>query len=258
MMGETHGTETQVSSMADTKPADALQDREEEKGDDDLPKLSPYALAALREFLAEQTSSAAAMERESEGKEAVQLLPEDWRLSQFWYSLETAQTVADEVSSLLTHFSDDALRSPPSVACIACPTLFAYLKKMYPDVRAQILEYDRRFEQYGSDFTFYDYNLPEELPQAMKHAYQIIVADPPYLSGECLEKVSQTIAFLAQRGKSLVLLLTGAVQKDKAATLLGLRPCGFQPQHTSKLGNEFRLFTNYDPGNRVGGWELEK
>ena len=52
---------------------------------------------------------------------------------------------------------------------------------MYPDVRAQILEYDRRFEQYGSDFTVYDYNLPDELPQAMKHAYQIIVADPPYL-----------------------------------------------------------------------------
>jgi len=48
------------------------------------------------------------------------------------------------------------------------------------------------------------------------------------------------------------------VQKDRAAELLGLHSCGFRPQHSSKLGNEFRLFTNYDPGMRLGGWELEK
>lgn len=45
----------------------------------------------------------------------------------------------------------------------------------------QLLEHDKRFEQYGSDFTFYDYNLPEELPPALKHAFRVIVADPPYL-----------------------------------------------------------------------------
>lgn len=45
----------------------------------------------------------------------------------------------------------------------------------------QLLEYDKRFEQYGSEFTFYDYNQPEELPSSLKHAYQIVVADPPYL-----------------------------------------------------------------------------
>lgn len=49
--------------------------------------------------------------------------------------------------------------------------------------------------------------------------------------------------------------LVGDVQKDRAAELLGLHPCRFRPQHSSKLGNEFRLFTNYDPGMRLGGWE---
>ena len=62
------------------------------------------------------------------------------------------------------------------MACVAC-----YLKKSSPDVPAQLLEYDERFGQYGGDFTFYDYNQPEELPTAMKHAYRIVVADPPYL-----------------------------------------------------------------------------
>lgn len=52
---------------------------------------------------------------------------------------------------------------------------------MDPSVMVQLLEYDYRFEQYGSDFTFYDYNQPEDLPVALKHAFSVIVADPPYL-----------------------------------------------------------------------------
>ncbi|XP_052488229.1 agamous-like MADS-box protein AP3 [Gossypium raimondii] len=76
-------------------------------------------------------------------------------------------------------------------------------------------------------------------------------------SKECLEKVTQTISFLAQPRESHLLLLTGEVQRDRAAELLGLRACNFWPRHSSKLGNEFRVFTNYDPGERLGGWEQE-
>ncbi|KAL9373856.1 hypothetical protein Peur_033476 [Populus x canadensis] len=223
--------------------------------DDDPPTLSSHALAALKEFLQQQqpiTDQTSQTDGEgSETGEKVALVAEDWRLSQFWYDPLTAETVANEVLALLTN--------PSSLAvCIACPTLYAYIKKIDPSVNVQLLEYDKRFEQYGSDFTFYDYNKPEDLPGQFKHAFQVVVADPPYLSQECLEKVAQAISFLAIPGKSYLLLLTGDVQKDKAAELLGLHSCGFRPQHSSKLGNEFRLFTNYDPGMRLGGWELEK
>ncbi|AQL06276.1 nucleic acid binding [Zea mays] len=103
-----------------------------------------------------------------------------------------------------------------AVACIACPTLYAYLKKTDPGVPAQLLEYDERFGQYGCDFTFYDYNRPEELPAAMKHAYRVIVADPPYLSKECLEKVAKTVSFLARPEGSFLLLLTGDASPSDA------------------------------------------
>ncbi|KAG2683212.1 hypothetical protein I3760_10G021900 [Carya illinoinensis] len=226
--------------------------------DDDLPPmLSSETLAALREFLAEQNRSLGVdpdMDNEgaSEGKEKeVALLAEDWRMSQFWYDRETAETVALEVLTLC-----EASDSP--VACIACPTLYAYLKKFDHKISVQLLEYDKRFEQYGNDFIFYDYNQPEELPLELKHAYGIVVADPPYLSMECLEKVTRTISFLSRPAEPHLLLLTGEVQKDRASELLGLHSCGFRPRHTSKLGNEFRLFTNYDPKDRLGGWEREK
>ncbi|GFY98016.1 nucleic acid binding / methyltransferase [Actinidia rufa] len=219
-----------------------------EADDDDPPMLSAQALEALKEFLADQNRGLVAAAAASE-EEEVSLVAEDWRLSQFWYDRDTAETVAKEILSLC-----ESLESP-SVACIACPTLYAYLKKIDPNVSVQLLEYDKRFQQYGSEFTFYDYNQPEELPSSLKSAYEIVVADPPYLSKECLEKVTQTVSFLMRPGKSYLLLLTGEVQKDRAAELLGLYPCGFRPQHSSKLGNEFRLFTNYDPGMRLGGWE---
>ncbi|TYI65312.1 hypothetical protein E1A91_D09G148500v1 [Gossypium mustelinum] len=228
-----------------------------ETDDDDPPALSSQALAALKEFLEEQRQSLANHETAENGEgtlepeSEVALVTEDWRLSQFWYDPETARTLSQEVLSLCSH-------SNYKVACIACPTLYAYLKKIDPNISVQLLEYDKRFEQYGSDFTFYDYNQPEDLPLELKHTYQVVIADPPYLSKECLEKVTQTISFLAQPRESHLLLLTGEVQRHRAAELLGLRACNFRPRHSSKLGNEFRVFTNYDPGERLGGWEQEQ
>lgn len=219
----------------------------ESEGEEEGPMLSSEALQALREVLVEQSS------REDVDEDGVSLLSEDWRLSQFWYDRQTAETLAIEIHTLSA-----SLHSPLSVACVACPTLYAYLKKIDSSISVQLLEYDKRFEQYGNEFTFYDYNKPEELPSSLKHAHRIVVADPPYLSQDCLEKVAQTISFLLQPGESYLLLLTGAVQKDRAAELLGLRPCGFRPQHSSKLGNEFKLFTNYNPGMRLGGWEQDQ
>ncbi|MQM10212.1 hypothetical protein Taro_043103 [Colocasia esculenta] len=243
----------------DEKPTAAVAAEVGEDDDDDAPKLSARALEALKEFLAGQQLSGVPTggEDEEEGAgagsgaaEEVRLVSEDWGLSQFWYDRETAETVAAEVVRLCA-------AAGSLVACVACPTLYAYLKKKDPSMSAQLLEYDRRFERYGGDFVFYDYNQPGDLPSKMHHAYGVVVADPPYLSKECLEKVAQTISFLARPQESYILLLTGEVQMDIAAELLDVHPCGFRPQHTSKLGNEFRLFTNYNPKERLGGWQQD-
>ncbi|WZZ49464.1 hypothetical protein YC2023_049571 [Brassica napus] len=110
--------------------------------------------------------------------------------------------------------------------------------KKDPSLQVQLLEYDMRFERYGSEFTYYDYNEPEDLPLDLKHCFNIIVADPPYLSKECLERVTQTVSFMASPVDSLLLLLTAErycyylfarnVQRYMAAELLGVRPCVFK------------------------------
>ena len=73
---------------------------------------------------------------------------------------------------------------------------FFKFQKIGPSISVQLLEYDKRFEQYGSHFTFYNYNFPEQLPSESKHAYQVVVADPPYL-GKNTIYMSESVCLLA-------------------------------------------------------------
>jgi hypothetical protein len=91
--------------------------------DEDPPMLSSETLSALKEFLAQQNRSLGVEPDPDnvENGEEVALVAEDWKLSQFWYDRETAETVAREVLTLCQP-------SDSRVACIACPTLYTYLK----------------------------------------------------------------------------------------------------------------------------------
>lgn len=69
-----------------------------------------------------------------------------------------------------------------------------------------LFEYDKRFNVYGKDYIFYDYNTPLNLPDHLLNYYDLVIADPPFLSKECLEKTANTINFLT---KEKVILNTG-------------------------------------------------
>lgn len=60
-------------------------------------------------------------------------------LSQFWYTDETAERVADEVVRLC----DEG-----KIACLACPSLFRKLEEKHPSAKPHLFEYDSRFEVY--------------------------------------------------------------------------------------------------------------
>ena len=59
---------------------------------------------------------------------------------------------------------------------------------------------------FGEDFQFYDYKEPLNLPLEMKQSFDIVIADPPFLSEECLCKTAVTVKFLA---KDKIILCTG-------------------------------------------------
>lgn len=94
---------------------------------------------------------------------------------------------------------------------MSAPSVYQKLKQGTVDgsdrVSVAVLEYDRRFAAYGDDFVYYDYNQPVSFEVDVEpRSFDVVLADPPYLSEECLSKVAQTIKHLS---KSKVLLCTG-------------------------------------------------
>ncbi|KAF7709369.1 EEF1A lysine methyltransferase 1 isoform X1 [Silurus meridionalis] len=209
--------------------------------DDDVPQLSDAALAALHEFYAENEAGDSA-HRDSY---TVGAIKEDWRMSQFWYSDETATRLAEEAIQ--------QAGKQGRIACISAPSVYQKLKQLESEnvdgshcVSAVLLEFDRRFTAYGDEFIFYDYNNPLCLPEdVLPQSFDIVIADPPYLSEECLSKVAVTVKYLT---KSKILLCTGAIMEEHARKLMDVKICSYLPKHNHNLANEFRCYVNYESG----------
>ena len=94
---------------------------------------------------------------------------------------------------------------------MSSPTLYQKLQQLKPSsCTTIILEFDQRFSIYNEDFVFYDYNKPLELSNLQQSSFDVVVADPPYLSEECLNKTAQTVKFLV---KDKIILCTGNESK---------------------------------------------
>uniref|UniRef100_A0A8C1QPL1 EEF1A lysine methyltransferase 1 n=1 Tax=Cyprinus carpio TaxID=7962 RepID=A0A8C1QPL1_CYPCA len=161
-------------------------------------------------------------------------------MSQFWYCEDTAVRLAEEVKQQAgEHGRWDSLYAP---------SVYQKLKQLESarsdSVSAVLLEFDRRFAAYGDEFVFYDYNNSLCLPEALlPQSFDIVIADPPYLSEECLSKVALTIKYLT---KGKILLCTGAIMEELAGKLMDLKTCSFLPKHNHNLANEFRCYVNYE------------
>ncbi|XP_028161852.1 EEF1A lysine methyltransferase 1 isoform X2 [Ostrinia furnacalis] len=206
--------------------------------DDDVPTLSADTFAALQEFYAEQQKRQeifTKLEADDKLKENV-LFDENWQLSQFWYDEATVQALVKVI--------DRVISDGGRVALISCPTLFVPVKRQIGSrATVSLLEYDRRFEVHAPDFIFYDYNTPDKLPPDVLNSYDLVVADPPFLSEECITKTSETIKLLS---KEKIVVCTGAIMKENVEKLLDLKLCNFQPHHRNNLANEFSCYANFN------------
>ncbi|KAB0792329.1 hypothetical protein PPYR_14288 [Photinus pyralis] len=198
--------------------------------DDDPPQLSAETFLALQEFYNEQNAKEAQLQADTPTE-----IAEDWQLSQFWYDAKTTNVLVDVG---LKRVGPDG-----RIALISCPTLFnRFRENSTCDVR--LFEYDDRFSKVcGARFTRYDYKSPLDVPKEFSKGFDLVIADPPFLSEDCLTKVAVTVKFLA---KNDVILCTGEVMSDLAERLLHVKASSFRPSHRNNLANEFRCYSNFD------------
>ena len=163
-----------------------------------MSQLSPETLAALMEFYDEKNKT----KIEEDGFEKID---EDWELSQFWYTKETA----DNIILLIGNYAKKHKKE--NIALLCAPSLYrAYLrnKDQLEDLNFALFEFDKRFSIFGEDFNFYDLNKPLEIDSKHHKKYDIIVADPPFLNKETIEKVSESMKLISNN-ESLKIFITG-------------------------------------------------
>jgi len=236
-------------------------------GDDHDPiTLHPSTLAALAAFRREREAAEEEAKREAEDDGASLLMTEDYGESQFWYSEETSQFLAEEVCWCREQVGGG------EVVFLSSPSAYKAYRSLVrrrgaggggssSDAQAaHLFEYDSRFSVFGDAFVKYDYNHPlEGIPERLLGRCSVVMLDPPFLNRDCLAGFAQTVrALQLPTGETRVLLATGAVQLAFAKELLGLRPTQRPILHAGgRLSNPFALFSSYEHEEALLGWDEE-
>ena len=232
--------------------------------DDDIPQLPADTLQLLQSFQTERDARdkqfedlrAQAEDAFDDGRElSMDSFFEDWNASQFWYSDETARTLAEQLL--------DGAGKNSCIAVVSAPSAYVALRNLlrHKDVserpKLALLEYDQRFEVLGSDFVPYDFEHPLRLPADLKGLFDRIICDPPFLSEDCQTKTALTTRFLArswitpQEPGDGVRLISCTGERMEAVMRklygkLGMRTTTFEPKHSKGLSNEFRCYANFE------------
>ena len=242
--------------------ADHLVNAAEESDDEPeigMDALGADTLAILQQFLDEKESA-----KQDGGFE-------DFGLSQFWYTDETAQALAREIMSAADIASNtEGVKDVVGTIAIMCsPTCLKGMRQLEDGKDrggVKILEYDRRFgETYPEEFAFYDVNadpratLIAENPD-MDRAYDAVLADPPYTDADTVLKTMDGIEALAKLPISLESVEGMVPGKDFTPAIFisalisrqtfrerGFRPTAYRLSFASKFATPMYAYTNFPP-----------
>ncbi|GMS87815.1 hypothetical protein PENTCL1PPCAC_9990, partial [Pristionchus entomophagus] len=212
----------------------------DDNSDSEIPALSADVLALVNQVKLEQA------EREQAAAEGSALPEEDWQLSQFWYSEETAVRLCEEIAAVCGDLPGEVA----NVALLSTPTLLPYFKKLEGfrsgRLRVKLFENDTRFGAIHPDeFVEYDYKTPLNVPSSLHSHFDFVCADPPFLAQECMRGFAETIRLIG-KPEAKVLVCTGATMEDTVGTELGARRTPFSPSHANNLSNDFASYANYE------------
>ena len=204
-----------------------------------LSQLSPETLAALMEFYQEKNIN---IKEDNYDK-----IDEDWELSQFWYTKETA----DNIIKLIANYAEK--NKKVNIALLCTPSLYrAYLrnKNQMDNLNVALFEFDERFSIFKDAFNFYDLNKPLDIDKIHNKKYDIIVADPPFLNEETIHKVSETMRLISNEN-GIKIFITGIQVEDSIIKEFPeLKLTNIKIEHDkNRLQNPFGFFCAIDLEN---------
>lgn len=245
--------------------------------DDEPITLSAHALAALQEFkneeqerlekfesLYQQSEDKFDEQKKQQANITIDDFKEDWQLSQFWYSDETAKILG---KALLEGSDDETV-----VVIASAPSVYAAIKQFPPEEipteHIYLLEFDPRFKVLaGSEhFSVYDYNKPNDIPEKLRNKCHRILIDPPFLEEECQTKSSEAARNLLVKDRSgktksgddkYKLISSTGERMNELVTKKNYpdtKMTDFYPEHKNGLSNEFRCYASFE----CSYWKFQK
>lgn len=245
--------------------------------DDEPITLSAHALAALQEFkneeqerlekfesLYQQSEDKFDEQKKQQANITIDDFKEDWQLSQFWYSDETAKILG---KALLEGADDETV-----VVIASAPSVYAAIKQFPPEEipteHIYLLEFDPRFKVLaGSEhFSVYDYNKPNDIPEKLRNRCHRILIDPPFLEEECQTKSSEAARNLLVKDRSgktksgddkYKLISSTGERMNELVTKKNYpdtKMTDFYPEHKNGLSNEFRCYASFE----CSYWKFQK
>lgn len=169
------------------------------------------------------------------------------QLSQFWYNGETKQALSRLCLKLILQIGAKSSQSEVRVGLLSCPSLYNSIKNVHSNGIVRIFEYDNRFAVFNEDFVQYDYRCISKQIDYLdeyKEFFDIIIADPPFLSKECIENTSKIINKL-KKVDAKVILCSGQTVSEHVKEFMDLNQCQYRPQHERNLANEFCSYANF-------------
>lgn len=134
------------------------------------------------------------------------------------------------------------------IGLLSCPSLYKSMRGIHPNGIVRLFEFDQRFAVYNEDYVQYDYKssiIDSQYLSEFTNYFDIIIADPPFLSEECIQAVSILINRMRKCDSSII-LCSGVVIANLAESYMGLQQCNYRPQHERNLANEFRSYANFN------------
>lgn len=157
---------------------------------------------------------------------------ESWQLSQFWYSAKFVHELSDLIFRLISPSSPsiptdkDAVKAAfgdARVGFLCCPTAWVGFVHQFPSLKSQayVFEVDKRFHALSkTSFVYYNLHEPETIPSNLLGAFDVLVADPPFLNVDTQNKVATTAKLLAKPGAK-IMLCTGESIAEEARRMYG-------------------------------------
>jgi len=107
----------------------------------------------------------------------------------------------------------------------------------------QSVQYDTSWES-CSGYHFYDYNYPTKIEDSLLGTFDLVVADPPFISRSVWEKYAITARLLLKDNNSHIIATTVNENASLMESLFGCKPALFRPS-IPHLVYQYSVFTNF-------------